>query len=319
MAEIPTGAFTPAGQFAMIEFADGSARFLIDVTLSEDHTFESDVTKFPTESGGTFTDHIRKEPITITIEGLVTNTPLDAMRTIRQQESPAAAQFAYAFLLAVWNRDEPVTVRSSLGTFRQMALTSLTVPRSREVGDALKFTARFQQIETKSNARVAVKRTATRGSGGKNKQGSKGPEYRERGPVLWRKGVLPTASGYIYMGGAAFVRDSEFVYWFPYTGVPKTSFPLIDVFVGQEGTSGTGTWLHEDQKTPLTDEEYRRFILDRKRDLNDRNQKAQIDVLDAEFEAKTRKTKEVIDLNKANKRRNDQLPLGFPTRGRNAV
>src|SRR5688572_28114694 len=122
-------------QFAMIN------NYLIDVSVKEDHSFESDVTDFPAESGASFSDNIRPKPIRITMEGIVSDTPIGEMVGNRPQTAPVTtpaqadesahviSQVAYTKILEVWNKREPVTIRTSLGTFERMALVSLSVPR----------------------------------------------------------------------------------------------------------------------------------------------------------------------------------------------
>jgi hypothetical protein len=49
----------------------------IDVSVRESHEVTADVTRHPVEEGTDISDHIRPEPRTISIEGLVTNHPLE--------------------------------------------------------------------------------------------------------------------------------------------------------------------------------------------------------------------------------------------------
>jgi hypothetical protein len=50
----------------------------IDVSISEQHGSSAEVTRHPIEDGADVTDHVRILPDTISIEGLVTNQPLEA-------------------------------------------------------------------------------------------------------------------------------------------------------------------------------------------------------------------------------------------------
>lgn len=49
----------------------------IDVSVRESHDVTADVTRHPVESGTDIADHIRPEPRSITIEGMVTNHPIE--------------------------------------------------------------------------------------------------------------------------------------------------------------------------------------------------------------------------------------------------
>jgi len=294
VADLPTGAFIPPGTFVMIEKDDGTARLLIDVSLTEEHSFESEVTDYPVESGSTISDNIRPKPITVGFEGLVTNTPLDPMRANRGDDDQAAksAQTAYQFLLDIYNGRDLVTVRTSLGTFRKMALTSLSLPRSKDTGDALKFSARFQQLTLVTNARV---RTALRsGGGGKKNLGTKPLTLKDEKIVEWRKGVvyLTHGAGFVYIGGAPIVRESETVYWIPNVFPYDFKLPTI----GFDPGSPDGIWFHSDKQTPLTLEERRRLILDLRRDMRGQPS-GQI-----KFDEAAKKTKSPIDVNATNRR-----------------
>jgi hypothetical protein len=50
----------------------------IDVSISEQHSLSADVTEHPVESGPNIVDHVRPQPRTVRIEGLVTNHPIEA-------------------------------------------------------------------------------------------------------------------------------------------------------------------------------------------------------------------------------------------------
>lgn len=291
MPDLPTGTFTPLGEFVMIEQSDGISRLLIDVTISEDHTFDSEVTDYPVESGGTISDNIRPKPITISMEGLVTNTPLDPMRSNRGSDASASkyALFAMSFLLGIYERRDIVTVRTSIGTFKNMALTSLSFPRSKDTGDALKFNARFQQILVVTNARV---RTATRNTGGKKSLGTKPLSLKDEKVVEWRKGVVYSNGQFFYIGGSPIVRESETVYWIP--NVFPYDFKLPTV--GYDPSSPDGIWFHSDKTTPLTLEERRRLILDLRRDLN------RVPGTQIKFDETKKKTKSPIDLSATDRR-----------------
>jgi len=49
--------------------------FVSDVTLSEGHLVQNKITFFPVEEGGDIADHVRTEPRSISISGLITDTP----------------------------------------------------------------------------------------------------------------------------------------------------------------------------------------------------------------------------------------------------
>lgn len=149
--------------------------FLIDCSLNETHTFESQVTEYPVESGSNITDNIRPMPITIEMECLVSNSPIGLMATFRNTITSPDNEFpptkpsedAYEMLQRIRSKREPVTIRTSLRTYTKMALKSLTIPRSGKSGDDLRFTATFQQIDSVENKRSI--RVSTPNGNGKKK------------------------------------------------------------------------------------------------------------------------------------------------------
>jgi hypothetical protein len=143
--------------------------FLIDCVLSEDHQFESEVTEYPVEDGADITDNVRPKPIVVTMECLISNTPLPPISALRGPRADGTAfsllsatrailqvtpaQEAYQRMLLIRAAREPVTIRTSVDTFKNMVLKNLTIPRAAGGGDALRFTATWQQIEIVTNTR----------------------------------------------------------------------------------------------------------------------------------------------------------------------
>lgn len=135
--------------------------FLIDCSLKETHQFDSQVTEYPVESGSNITDNIRPLPMTLEMECIVSNTPIGIMSTFRTTLSAGESELppttpsedAYDMLLRIRNKRQPVTIRTSLRTYENMALKTLNIPRDSSVGDALRFTASFIQIDTVENKR----------------------------------------------------------------------------------------------------------------------------------------------------------------------
>lgn len=165
----------------------------IDCAVNEDHSFESDVTDHPVESGSSITDNIQSKPIQITLDGLVSDTPIGAMATQRFNSGDTGDQGqllykpsvdAYQRMIGIRDAREPVTIVTSLGTFDNMALVSLSVPRNAQNGEALRFKAVFKQIKIVTNLRttvpVSVPRAAAKTSLG-NKPGEENKDVTAKG------------------------------------------------------------------------------------------------------------------------------------------
>ena len=140
--------------------------YVIDVATSEDHAFDSEVTEYPVEQGGDITDNVRPKPITVTLEGIVSDTPIGPIADLRNSQGDNGqldylpSHDALAVLLAIRDAREPVSITTTLQSFDNMVMTGLSIPRDAATGAALRFTATFQQVIFVSNNRTTV-RTAT--------------------------------------------------------------------------------------------------------------------------------------------------------------
>lgn len=146
----------------------------LDVAVSEEHSFESDVTQHPVEDGADVTDHIRERPIAVRLEGIVSDTPLGDLARRRGTDA-LPSDDAFARLLAIRGARRSVTIETALKTYTNMALQSLTVPRDARTGAALRFTALFCQLELVQNQRTAVRVAVPRGKAKVNR-GNKASE-----------------------------------------------------------------------------------------------------------------------------------------------
>ena len=52
------------------------AQIELDANLGEVHNFISQVSQFPVEVGSPITDHIFNQPVEVTLEGFITNSPV---------------------------------------------------------------------------------------------------------------------------------------------------------------------------------------------------------------------------------------------------
>lgn len=139
------------------------AGYVIDAAISEEHTNEADVSEFPVEDGSNFTDHVRIKPRRYRMNGIVTDTPLglgfrkveDDGADLIDTSTPPSAQARQA-LEDIFAARLPVVVVTSLATYKNMVMQSLTFAQDGATGDALPFTAAFQQINVEANVRRVV-------------------------------------------------------------------------------------------------------------------------------------------------------------------
>lgn len=117
----------------------------LDASISETHTRNAEVTSHPVEDGADISDHIRLEPETLSIRGIVSDTPIVWLATFRSP-SPivddittvnARVDLAYAELQRVMNEGELVSVVTSLRAYENMAITGMSVRRDASTGNVL--------------------------------------------------------------------------------------------------------------------------------------------------------------------------------------
>ena len=126
----------------------------LDVTISENHTFNSRATQFPVETGGDVTDHIINDPDILTLEGIVSDTPLNMFSFFTRSID------AFNRLVDLHERRIPVTVVTGLKVYQNMVMTTLDVPRTIETGQSLTFNITLQNIRFDATAQL-LRNTST--------------------------------------------------------------------------------------------------------------------------------------------------------------
>lgn len=111
-----------------------------DTMISEEHKFSSRITYFPVESGPIVSDHIINQPVVIILSGLVTDTPLNILAQFNRSVS------AFDALVAIHENRQVVDVVTGIKIYRNMAITSLDVPRTIKTGQSLTFNIQLQRI-----------------------------------------------------------------------------------------------------------------------------------------------------------------------------
>lgn len=168
--------------------------YQIDASISESHQFESTITEFPVEQGSAISDNIVPKSVMVTIEGIVSDTPIGPIATLRNQQAASSdflpvsdpkAAFeavkgstfipsvdARTALLAIRDARQPITISTSIRTYENMALQTLDIPVDASTGAAFRFSATFKQIIIVTNARTTI-RTATKRTASPSGQGKK--------------------------------------------------------------------------------------------------------------------------------------------------
>lgn len=167
---------------------------VIDAALRETHTRKSEVTSYPVEKGADVTDHVRRLPRELEIEGIVSDTPLGLALIARnvtlgdEEVADASAQpysvEAWQALEAIHDASLPVTVTTSLRLYTNMVMESLVVPRDAKTGAALRFTATFREVVITENKRT-TKRVSVPRAAGTSRRGHLPSQFVDPNPTYW--------------------------------------------------------------------------------------------------------------------------------------
>lgn len=130
----------------LVTIADDTTTVYVDATLQETHTLAANTTDFPVEGDFDGTDAVQKKPRQYSMQGVFTNTPIS---TTADEAKPGvagpaedAAKKMEQFLL----RGRLLTVATEYQRYENFVMLEFTVPRSAELGEAIRFSATFKEI-----------------------------------------------------------------------------------------------------------------------------------------------------------------------------
>jgi hypothetical protein len=117
-----------------------------DATLSESETISVEWSEHPIESGATVADHAVVRPPELSLEGFITRTPL-SMSTELDNLDPNYLDAALDALRGMTADREPVLIVTGLRAYEDYRITSLTVSRSPEDGQAARVSLSLRPVQ----------------------------------------------------------------------------------------------------------------------------------------------------------------------------
>ena len=161
----------------------------IDVLLDCNHVKSQSPTRSPIETGSSITDHVIKDPVKFEMTGFVSDDPVKSLvddvvegaleggvsgaigavagsvanmaeKAVGIEEPRSVMQ--YNKLKEVYDNTHLVTIVDKFEVYENMILTNLSAPRSAAIGDALEFSATWEQV---TMAQVMVEKVKSGGSG----------------------------------------------------------------------------------------------------------------------------------------------------------
>ncbi len=136
----------------------------IDALIKEGHELKAKISEHPTESGASFGDHVLLEPVSLQIEGIISNTPmtfigLTAVRSLDNylhERSNNRTSQAFKKLETIFAQREPINIVTSLKDYDNMVLESLSIERGAGSFESLHFRATAKQIVIAKQASIKL-------------------------------------------------------------------------------------------------------------------------------------------------------------------
>lgn len=134
----------------------------LDVTSSEAHELRSDVTTSPVEVGSPVADHIQLQADRLTLTGFITDAPISPELSpkfsggIDGSISLTRVQTTFDLLRALHEKRELVTIYTRYLIYRDMAITSISIPRNANNGDSVQFTIDLVKVRIVSTQTTDV-------------------------------------------------------------------------------------------------------------------------------------------------------------------
>jgi len=147
------------------------AGFEIDATLREVEDFTNELPKFPLGDGYTLSDSIIHNPLVVSIDGVVTDSPVvifggfgeDRASTIFSEDT--RKQKAFEFFRDLVQGDSLIEIESIFTQSKKMAVKSFTPDTSPETGEMMTFTLVLYEIDVAESSTVPLPASQTERAG----------------------------------------------------------------------------------------------------------------------------------------------------------
>ena len=122
-----------------------------DLTREESHQRGSQVTDHPVEGGGLVNDHVQAEPFRLSLEVLISATPLGGVAS-----EPGRVVDAHQYLTGLHASGLPMRVVTSLADYGSMVMTGYQTRVNRDTGETLVASLEFKEIRFVRAERVDI-------------------------------------------------------------------------------------------------------------------------------------------------------------------
>lgn len=122
----------------------------LDATLTEDVSYDAEITKHPVEFGADITDNVRNKPLRLRFEGILSDTPTQlfgtALSIARGQFRSPISKEKLDLLLSMRASKTLVDVQTGNERFQNMLFSSIAPSRSPDVGKGLRVRIEMEQV-----------------------------------------------------------------------------------------------------------------------------------------------------------------------------
>ena len=173
------------------EDAEALELLKIDATRAEEHSFKAKATQHEVEDGANISDHVIKAGRTVTLDGVISDDPISivaaavgnlagitgslvegvggavATGAISKLGSELIAngskpsKDAIDILEYIYEESIPLMITTSIKTYTNMIMESLTIPRSSKTANSLEFKASFREARIVESEVVDIPPAAT--------------------------------------------------------------------------------------------------------------------------------------------------------------
>lgn len=127
-----------------------------DALIEESLTFEAQVPEYPTEEGFSVSDNITLKPEILSMTLYVTDTPVTWRNRRGHRSSHGRTESIVQRLKNLYFSRRLVSVSTSGATYRSMAITNLSISKSKEVGYAREIPITLQKVVVTSSSTVTI-------------------------------------------------------------------------------------------------------------------------------------------------------------------
>lgn len=130
------------GLFAVFVTKIGTVE--VDVSPNQSHRFPTKITDNPVEDGSVFADHVVLLPVTLEIEGRITDASVTLSDAITGR---GTAKDAWRELVRLQQQREPFDVVTGLELYQNMLIEELIALRTATDGQSVRFVAVLREVQ----------------------------------------------------------------------------------------------------------------------------------------------------------------------------